>query len=306
MYTIEEFNHKNHLLNIVSIKNESINFRAIIYPNLGASLQQLSTNEIEIIDGICNDENGLKIYKDKFNSSFLFPFPSRIPEGKYSFESSDFELECNEKALNNALHGHIHNKSFSISKQNTSEKEASITFACSGKDQEKGFPFPYQLDITYIFKENKLSIEFDIINIGNTPFPFGIGWHPYFKTEDLKNSSLNFNANSQLHFNTKMVPENEIPLKYNLPFNIKANKLDDGFVLNQPQAEFSTKEYTIEMDFSSLTPNSYLQVYTPPNRKSIAVEPMTCSPNCFNNKNGLLTLKPSKKYNWKIDLNYTT
>jgi aldose 1-epimerase len=31
---------------------------------------------------------------------------------------------------------------------------------------------------------------------------------------------------------------------------------------------------------------------------------MTCAPNSFNNKNGLLTLEPLKNYKWKVDLKF--
>ncbi|PHQ57356.1 MAG: hypothetical protein COC16_01425 [Lutibacter sp.] len=305
MYYIKEINHKNPLLNVVSIINEPTKFQSLIYPNLGATLQQLSTNGIEIIDGISRNEGGLKTYKDKYNSSFLFPFPSRIPAGKYSFQNSEFELERNEKVLNNALHGHIHNKTFALTKKETSSNSARITFTYHNNGNAKGYPFPYQLEITYIFNENKLTLEFKITNVGNSSFPFGIGWHPYFKTKYLAKSILNFNAISQLQFNDKMVPESETLLKYDVPFNIKTKELDDGFVLNKPHATIKTHEYTAQLDFSSNKPNSYLQVYTPPNRACIAVEPMTCSPNSFNNKNGLLILESSEIYNWNIDLKYS-
>jgi len=305
MYYIEEVNNTNPLLNSVLIKNDKLNFHSSIYPNLGATLQQLSTNGIEIIDGITNNENGLKTYKNKYNSSFLFPFPSRIPAGKYSFQNNIFELECNEQTLNNALHGHIYNKKFFIFKKETTKNLASITFTYSDSGNTKGFPFPYQIEITYVFTSKKLTVNFQILNIGNSSFPFGLGWHPYFKTEDLNNSILDFNSDFQISFNKKMMPEGEIPLKYNFPFKIASQQLDDGFILKKSKATINTKEYNAQLQFSSKTPNSFLQVYTPPNRESIAVEPMTCAPNCFNNKNGLLTLNPNESYDWQINLKYS-
>ena len=41
---------------------------------------------------------------------------------------------------------------------------------------------------------------------------------------------------------------------------------------------------------------NFLQVYIPPDRCSIAIEPMTCSTNAFNNKEGLIILKPGEKF----------
>jgi aldose 1-epimerase len=39
---------------------------------------------------------------------------------------------------------------------------------------------------------------------------------------------------------------------------------------------------------------NFLQVYTPPHRNTIAIEPMTCLADAFNNKKGLIILKPSE------------
>jgi aldose 1-epimerase len=40
----------------------------------------------------------------------------------------------------------------------------------------------------------------------------------------------------------------------------------------------------------------YLVIYTPPDRKSIAIEPMTSNVNSFNNGESLIQLAPGKEY----------
>ncbi len=72
MYSIEEIININPNLNHVIIKNEKIDFHSVIYPNLGASLQKLASNGIEIIDGITDDEEGLNTYKNKVYEKFGF------------------------------------------------------------------------------------------------------------------------------------------------------------------------------------------------------------------------------------------
>lgn len=305
MYYIEELAHSNPLLNQIIIKNDKLNLQSSIYPNLGASIQKLSSNEEDIIDGISNNNEGLELYKNKFNSSFLFPFPNRIANGKYNFDHSDYQLECNEIALNNCLHGHIYNKSFSIADKNASEEKANITLTYINTKIDKGFPFDYKLAITYSFTPNKMSVHFNIYNLGKDSFPFGIGWHPYFKTENLTESILDFEADNQYILNEKMIPTTKTPLKVETPLVMKDTFLDDCFITNQSKALLKTNDYKIDLDFSSKTPNSFVQVYTPPTRDCIAIEPMTCAPNSFNNKDGLLVLEPSKNYEWTINMKYS-
>lgn len=302
MFEFKSIPHKNHLLNQLLITNKKEGVKAVIFPNLGASLQELRINDADLIDGISADKEGLETYKTKFNSSLLFPFPSRIDNGTYSFKGKHYSLDCNEKALNNALHGHIYNKSFELSAQELTTDKAVLTLSYEDLGASNGFPFPYRLDVIYSFSTNGCKLEFNVMNTGSNSFPFGIGWHPYFKTDKLESSILDFYSEKQHHLNDKMVPEKEIPLKIPVPFRVDQNFLDDCFILKSSRALFQTKEYSLVMKFSSPPPTSFLQAYTPPGRKSIAIEPMTCAGNSFNNRNGLLELAPNMSYYWLIDL----
>ncbi len=304
MFKVTTTQKDNSLLNEVIITNESQNLEISIYPNLGASLQKLSSNGIEIIDGITNDEAGLNVYKSKFNSSFLFPSPNRIADGKYTFNNKDYQLECNEVALNNSLHGHIYNKSFQVTTTDINEEKAVITFTYSNNGTVIGFPFSYKLDIIYTFTKNNLTLDFKVVNTGIDEFPFGLGWHPYFNAKNLVSSSLDFDGTKKYHLNDKNIPQQEIPLPFTTPLTLGETFLDDCFLVNKPETTFTTDSYKIDMRFTSQTKESFLQVYTPDTRDCIAIEPMTCAPDCFNNKNGLLTLRPSETFDWQIVMSF--
>lgn len=304
MYTIEIVKNQNRLKNQIVIKNEKLHFHSIIYPNLGASLHKLSLNSIDIIEGISNTFEGLNDYKNTYKSAFLFPFPNRISEGKFEFDQKKYELDCNESALNNALHGHIYDKPFTVKNIEATESSAIVTLNYADGGKTKGFPFPYQIEIIYTFSANKIDINFNILNTGKKSFPFGIGWHPYFKTGNLNLSSLNFEAKNQYLLDEKMIPLKEISFKFNTPLTLKNTFLDDCFITKKPKASFKCDTYKIKMNFTSTSQKNYLQVYTPPARNCIAIEPMTCAPNAFNNQNGLLVLEPNAHFEWQIILSF--
>jgi len=46
----------------------------------------------------------------------------------------------------------------------------------------------------------------------------------------------------------------------------------------------------------------YFQVFTPPHRSSVALEPMTCNVDAFNNGQGLVTLQPDQEWKGKITI----
>lgn len=305
MYKITITKNENPLLNEVIITNKNLNFESSIFPNLGASLQKLNYNNIDLIDGISADNNGLETYKNKYNSAILFPFPNRISNGTYTFKNTNYNLKINETALNNRLHGFVFNKSFTINETFTSKESAKIIFNYKYNGSTEGFPFPYNLELTYTFTKNKVSLDFEVLNEGKSAFPFGIGWHPYFNAPNLGDSTLDFEAKNQYLVNKNMIPTEKTPLKFKTPLLIKDTFLDDCFITEKSNTSLKTDTYNVNINFTSKKPNSFLQVYTPETRDSIAIEPMTCAPNCFNNKKGLLILEVDKKYNWKVDLEYT-
>ncbi len=304
MFEVKNLTHQNSLLNKLIISNDTLHLKSIIYPNLGASLQQLNLNNKAILNGITDDENGIETYKNMFNSAFLFPFPNRIEHGKYSFEGENYQLACNESALNNAIHGHIYNKSFKIKNIESSETKASIILNYDYKGDIDGFPFPYKLSIIYKFERNRITITFKVLNTGEQLFPFGIGWHPYFNSNNLAESVLNFKGKFQYKLSDKMIPISKHQFPFKAPLKINDISLDDCFILEKPKINLATKTTHLEINFKSVSETNYLQIYTPENRKSIAIEPMTCAPNCFNSKDGLLKLAPNKTFNWVITLNY--
>lgn len=304
MFKVKPELHQNPLLNKLIITNNSLNLKGIIYPNLGASLQQLILNNNSLINGISDDLNGIETYRKMFNSAFLFPFPNRIENGKYSFQHKNYQLVCNESKLNNAIHGHIYNKSFKIENIVTSKTKTSILLNYDYNGDIDGFPFPYTLNITYSFEENKISIEFKVLNTGENTFPFGIGWHPYFNSTNLAESILNFKGKFQYKLSEKMIPISKHQFPFKMPFKINDISLDDCFNLEKPKITLTTKNADLEINFKSVSKLNYLQIYTPENRKSIAIEPITCAPNSFNNHYGLLQLPSQETFKWAITLNY--
>lgn len=304
MYELKIQNNNNAQLNQLVVTNIIENFKCCIYPNLGASLQQLIYRNIPIINGISNSKKGLIEYYSFYKSAFLFPFPNRIANGRYLFKGKTYQLTCNEGSFKNAIHGHIFNKSFSVSNKILTRTSAKISLSYSNKGDGIGFPFAYDIEITYLFSKNKVTIDFKITNLGKEPFPFGIGWHPYFNAQNLASSTLSFDAIHQFKVNNFMIPTEKTPLKIESLNQLNDIKLDDCFVLKSPKASFKTSDYELELNYPTKSEN-YLQIYTPDDRKSIAIEPMTCAPDSFNNKNGLLILKQYENYNWTIELNFT-
>ena len=301
MMKIDKINNPNKLLEHIQISNE--NLSAKIYPNLGASMQELIVNKVNIIDGITNDESGLKDYANTYKSSILFPFPNRIEDGAYEFMGATHQFPVNELSVNNAIHGSVYNKEFKVTSMGSDENIATVAFTYNSNGSSAGFPFPFELKLTYkISATGSVTLSFDLVNQGNIPFPYGMGWHPYFKTEQLATSTLSFPSKDFYACDERSIPVKTLASALPSSFMMKDTKFDDAFSLHKSECSFNSKSYTLSFDFDC-PDGAYLQVYTPPHGKSIAIEPMTCVANSFNNKIGLKELLPGKSDTWMIHMN---
>ena len=293
MYTIT---HKTEE-NIIEVKNTNNSVFGKIYLNLGASLQELTIKGEKIIQ----DLSPLP-YKTTYASSILFPFANRVKDGKYSFNNEEFQLEVNQKEENNALHGFVYNKIFKIIDEKVTENSAKVTLEYIENIKTAGFPYTYLIQISYLFTKDTISLTINIKNTDTKVFPFTVGWHPYFISENLAESLLNFDCKQKLIIGNRNITEGKKDIESKTTLRIGKTQLDDCWILNSDKVQFKTPKYQLE--FESSVPENFLQAYTPPRENTIAIEPTTGVSNSFNNNIGIQTLNPNKIYkiNWKIKL----
>lgn len=296
MYKIKHI--KDSQFKYVKMANTNNNSYAKISLNKGASLQELLINNTAIIE----DLSPLQ-YTETYASSILFPFANRIKDGAYTFNRKNYQFEINQKEENNALHGLVYNKTFKILSEDISDNEASIKLEYNEPKESKGFPYTYTIQIHYTLKDDGLKLNVLVKNTDSKTFPFTLGWHPYFISENLYESNIKFDSNKKLVLDERMITTGVEEVKNEKTFEIKDKKLDDCFILNSNTIKFATPRYELEMRASSN--ETFLQLYTPPRANTIAIEPTTGVSDSFNNKMGLQVLESGKTYSidWEIKLN---
>ncbi|WP_204344098.1 aldose 1-epimerase [Psychroserpens algicola] len=296
MYKIER--NKDDRFSEIILTNTQNTSYAKIALNKGANLQELCLNNMLVIESLAP----LK-YSETYASSILFPFANRIKDGTYAFKGECYQFEINRKEENNALHGLVYDKTFIVLDKHASETEAIITLEYEELNESKGFPFTYIIQLKYTLNNHGLKLNVLVKNTDSKAFPFTLGWHPYFKSDNLYESTLQFDCNKKLVLDERMITTGIEDYKNNNTFEVKDKKLDDCFILNTNTIKFSTPSYDMEMTTSSN--ETFLQLYTPPKSNTIAIEPTTGVSDSFNNKMGLQVLEPEKTYSidWEIKCN---
>lgn len=276
------------------LEHVASNSYATISLENGASILELVMNGTTLIS---QPEN--LPYSESYAASLLFPFANRINNGTYNFGDKSYQLNCNQIEEGHAIHGLIYNKKFEIVTENSSEKESHITLKYDELNGEQGFPFKYSITVTYKLSLNRFVVEIQIKNTDDKIFPFSLGWHPYFKTRNLANSTLVFSAKQQFLNDSRNIPiqTDDLSGKRYLDFNVSK---DDCYALNHKTVEFYTPDYNMRLENG--TSSNYLQIFTPKQQNLVAIEPMTAAPDCFNNQQGLKTLAPFEihKEQWQL------
>jgi len=293
----------------IKIKNSDTEEYISIIPEFGGNVNEIVLEKEAKLYSILNGyQTPLEIAEhDYFKGAKLTPFPNRIEDGKYSFNGKEYQLPINKPDENHAIHGFMWNKNVILQKEEISSKTASIQFEYLYDGSLTGYPFKTRLRIIYfLISEKGFKCTTEIKNIDRCKIPVGDGWHPYFKTsEKVDELMLKIPAKYKTDVDSRMIPTGK-----RLPYNdyihltkIGDTKFDTGFPITQNGGSVTTEIYDPKIDLkikicqeTGKWKYNYLQIYIPPSRKSIAIEPMTCKINGFNNKKGLIVLQPNESF----------
>ncbi len=284
----------------MAVKLSTQSLEATILPQYGGMLNSLkhlsARGSTEVIYGYPDTDSIANFIWKDFRNVKLSPFPNRIKDGKYSYAGEDYQLEVTMPAESHAIHGFLLDRPFHVAYQ--SETELVLHYIYNGKTQ--GFPFPYQIELSYELVDNELTCETTIINMGKEALPIGDGFHPYFQIGDSINELFfQLPKVELLEIDDRMIPSGEKGSfdNFNKRAKIGNTELDSCFLIKQAPGKASTflsdGELTLELwQETGDGLYNYLQVYTPPHRKCIALEPMTCPPDALNSKEALIELIP--------------
>lgn len=300
----EKFGHQT----IVKLTDSTNNEFVTILPETGAMLLsymlEFNGKLISVLDSYENESELSETLPSSFKGSNLFPFPNRIDGGKYKYKEQSYQLPVNFPAENNAIHGLLYDKKFKIIEELATDEKAIVIFQFESKGDLPGFPFKFNYKIKYELDAlYGLTVKTSATNTDNKPFPVGFGFHPYFRLDGKVNElQIEFPADEYYLVNEKLIPTRET-LPYELfkeLSTISDSVLDSCFSISTKnqiaQIKLFSEKLNGGIDIWQETGENklnYLQVYTPPHRNSIAIEPMTCIANAFNNKIGLIELQPN-------------
>ena len=288
----------------VILKDLTTNTVVEIIPSCGAILNAFIIDDngkpLNVIEGYDNTADFKSNAESKgFRSCKLSPFACRINNAVYNFGEKKYTIE---KFLLNgsALHGLLYDVAFEVTKTWADENVAGVSLQYHYNGSDKGYPFKYTCAVTYeLKKDNALTLTTSITNTNEGLIPMQDGWHPYFgfggNIDDLQ---LEFQSKEMVEFNAALIPTGKLlPYQeYGALKKIEAAEFDHCFTVNfaecQPLCVLRDKVKKLQLEIYPDKSYPYLQIYTPPHRKSIAIENLSATPDAFNNGMGVKIMAP--------------
>jgi aldose 1-epimerase len=286
--TIIEILSKGALMNSWKVYDNETKL-ALIVGNDSITLNHHDTIETP------SKEKDVSFEMNGFRSGKMSPFSCRIENGQYNWGEQNYQF--NKFYLgDHAMHGLVYDANFTIRSTKIESDSASVELEFDYKATDPGFPFDYQIFIEWtLYTNNQINVKTEIQNKSKHALPIMDGWHPYFSLGGrVDDYELKFNSIGKIEMNKAMIPTgNSIDENFfNDGQRIDTTHFDDCYKLNPLQNEVTI---SYEGRAVTITPKSnypYLQIYTPDDRQSIAIENLSGAPNCFNNKMGLQILEP--------------
>jgi aldose 1-epimerase len=224
-----------------------------------------------------------------FRGAKLSPFPNRIRDGKYSFAGQKRTLPINFPSQRHAIHGLMAKARMKTVGREVSKKGCAITLSHTfGNDP--GYPFKVEIRIRYALENNRFVCETTLTNKGKKSAPIGDGWHPYFAFP-ADTTKLQLPRARRVELDDRMIPTGKTKpdARFARSRALRGLELDDCFAVPKGSTALLTgANFSIDICWRNYP---FLQAFIPPGRKSVAIEPMTCAPDAFNNGQGLIILE---------------
>lgn len=289
--------------------------RMVIIPELGGTVHeiQLAGPGGRLHQLLRSDSEKELTANQGFRGRFMFPFCGRVRNGNYNWQNQALQLPRNSNG--NALHGFIYRQAMQrLAAGNTSLTETKpaahkSSTACSlyfeqTKKMEAGYPFDLALRLDFWLQDSVACIKMTAKNTGTVSAPLSLGWHPYFRLDaPYAEWRLENPAAEYIPMGEDLFPCAAAQTVADTVYDFRAKPILGTRFLDGPLCgpgaahtvlSAESADYRISVE-SETTLFGYTQLYTPPLRDSIAIEPVSAVSGAFSGEGpGLLILEPGQ------------
>lgn len=288
---------------MISLSLEVAGATAELRPECGGTVDRLALAPeagAEVVELLAGQSAGRQegCEPGLFRGRLLAPFCDRIPGGRYELLGEHHELPINDWENGDAIHGFLYAQPMRVAGRGAT----SVLLEHQTTGEFPGYPFELALQARYDLEPSRFRLTLTAQNVSETPAPLTLGWHPYFmlpgvqRVDELR---LQVPAERYIAVDERLLPTGEMPQlegsrwDFSSPREIGSQAIDLGYPLAGSRITLLGPRHTMSMEVSGAF--RYCQLFVPPDRRSIAIEPITGATDAFNNPElGLTILDPGE------------
>ena len=159
--------------------------RACIVPAVGGALAAFDWNGEPILRPTSPEAIARGVVRE-LACYPLLPFSNRIAAATLRWEGDTFALARYLATEPHAIHGNGWQRAWNIVEHDAGHASLELIHDAVGARAYE-WPFAFRARQEFALVDSALTLRLDLLNIDQRPFPFGLGWHPYFpRSTDLE------------------------------------------------------------------------------------------------------------------------
>lgn len=277
-----------------------------VVTELGATLRSYRVAGRDVVTTFTEDQS-------PFGSQgqHLMPWPNRVRDGRWVHEGTQHQLPISEPERSTAIHGLVCWVPWTT--EHADETSVAQTYLLH---PQPGWPGLVRLRLVHRLTPDGLVVDVSAHNLGSTAIPFGYGAHPYLVAPEghIDQCTLEVPFATLLTVDPRLLPVERQPVDGTV-VDLRSPKLLAGIGLDTAFTDPVRDEHglwgvvlrgggratTLWGDRTM----GWVQLYTPGDGVSVAVEPMTCGPDALNpgpTHDDLVVLEPGQEFagSWGI------
>ena len=255
-----------------------------IAPAVGGAIARFAIGGVDVLRPVSDEARATGNVRG-YACYPLVPYSNRIANARLDWEGRSYSLARNFGDHPHSIHGVGWQRPWRVVAHDAAS--ALLEFDHAAADA-RAWPWPFHATQSFMLAVDEgvatLAARLTIANTGSEPFPFGLGFHPFFPRTGA--TELAFGADRVWQTDSTQLPTAKVPIpdawQFERPRAADPIALDNVFSGWSGEATLVDRTRRIATKIVGDTAASFVVVYVPPGRDFLAVEPVTHMTDAFN------------------------
>jgi aldose 1-epimerase len=261
--------------------------RVELAPAIGGAIARFAFRDVDVLRPVSDEARAAGNVRG-YGCYPLVPYSNRIANAQLVFAGRSHALARNFGDHPHSIHGVGWQRRWRIVTQETASALLAVEHTTETDDDARAWPWPFRATQSFVLTDGAaratLAMRITLANTGTTPFPFGLGFHPFFPRS--ASTELAFRADAVWATDATQLPTMRMAIpdawRFDPPRAVDPVALDNVFSGWLGEATLVDRTRGIATTIAADRAASFLVVYVPPSRDFLAVEPVTHMTDAFN------------------------